>query len=315
MTDPDLLPYLDEARRVAEGLRSVPSAADRLHDRTEIARMRAESDAAIRDMSAFAKPPDRELTVPGEVGPVAVRVFLPPEAATAVYLEIHGGGWIMGSARAGDAANGRLAQRCGMAVVSVDYRLAPEHPHPAAVHDCVAVAAWLVAHAESEFGTSRLLIGGASVGATLATLTLLRMRERGIAHRFGGANLLYGPYDMSMTPSQRLAIDTPLIDRAYLEASLPLVYPGRHGERLRAADVSPLYADLRDLPPALFTVGTLDPFLDDSMFMSARWRAAGGHARLAVYPASPHGFDLLDTGMAGHATRRIDAFLTERARG
>ncbi|HEY3683856.1 MAG TPA: alpha/beta hydrolase fold domain-containing protein [Streptosporangiaceae bacterium] len=309
-----LEPYVDEARRVLDGLRAVPSVVDRLCDRAHIAELRADSDEQIRGMGAFAPPPSRLVTVDAP-SPVPVRVFEPEGAADAVYVEIHGGGWIIGSAAAGDAANAELARTCQVAVVSVDYRLAPEHPHPAAADDCAAVARWLAGHAAGLFGTGRLLVGGASAGATLATLTLLRMRDEGLADRFHGANLAYGPYDMSFTPSQRLAYDTPLIDRAYLEASRPLVFPGRGEEELRAPGVSPLYADLRGLPPALFSVGAYDPFLDDSLFMAARWRAAGGDAELHVYPESPHGFDLLPTGMAAEARRRMTGFLRARARG
>ena len=285
---------------------------DRLRDRDEIRRLRAESDEQIRGMGAFAPPPSRLLTVDGPP-PVHVRVFEPDRPPAAVYLEIHGGGWIIGSAAAGDAANAALARECGIVVAAIDYRLAPEHPHPAAADDCAAVARWMAAGAEPLFGTGRLLIGGASAGATLAALTLLRMRDEGMGERFTGANLAYGPYDMSFTPSQRLADATPLLDRAYLEASRPLVFPGRDPEALRAPGVSPLYADLSGMPPALFTVGALDPFLDDSMFMSARWRAAGGEADLHVYPESPHGFDMLPTAMAAEARRRTIAFLRTRA--
>lgn len=312
--DPGLEPYVEEARRVAADLRAVPSVVDRLEDPERIARLRAEADEQIRGMGAFAPPPSRLLTVDAPV-PVPVRVFEPDGPAAAVYLEIHGGGWIIGSAAAGDAANARLARDCGVTVVAVDYRLAPEHPHPAAADDCAAVARWLVDRAAAEFGTERLLIGGASAGATLAALTLLRLRDDGTVDRVRGANLAYGPYDISFTPSQRLARDTPLLDRAYLEASRPLVFPGLDPEALRDPAISPLYADLRDLPPALFTVGALDPFLDDSLFMHARWRAAGGEAELHVYPASPHGFDLLPTQMAAEANRRVTAFLRARARG
>ena len=312
-SDPGLQPYVEEARRVTAELSAVPSVVDRLRDLDQIRALRAESDAQISGMGAFAPPPSRLLTVAGPP-PVPVRVFEPDDPPAAVYLEIHGGGWIIGSAAAGDAANAALARECGIVVAAIDYRLAPEHPHPAAADDCAAVARWMVGAAEELFGTGRLLIGGASAGATLAALTLLRMRDEGAGDRFAGANLAYGQYDVSFTPSQRLADATPLLDRAYLEASRPLVFPGRGPEELRAPDVSPLYADLRGMPPALFTIGALDPFLDDSLFMSARWRAAGGDADLHVYPESPHGFDLLPTAMAAEARRRMTAFLRARAR-
>ncbi len=91
-----------------------------------------------------------------------------------------------GTAR-GDEHNRSLAQALGIAVVSVDYRLAPEHPWPAAPDDCEAAALWLLEEAETRFGTRRLAIGGASAGATLAMTTLLRLRDRGVANRVVGA--------------------------------------------------------------------------------------------------------------------------------
>ncbi len=146
-----------------------------------------------------------------------------------------------------------------MAVVSVDYRLAPEHPYPAALGDSVDAAQWLSSTAPAEFGTTRLLIGGESSGATLAVMTLLRLRG---AVAFAAANLAFGSHDMGLTtPSQRRAIGTPVIDRRYLEVTRPLIFPGLSAEQRRDPAISPLYADLPGLPPALFTVGTLDPFL------------------------------------------------------
>ena len=113
---------------------------------------------------------------------VPLRFHTPGDAAvTGVFLEIHGGGFYMGSAAASDLRNRRLADALGVAVASVDYRLAPEHPWPAAPDDCETAALWLAEQAEYRFGTAKLAIGGASSGATLAMTTLLRLRDRGVA--------------------------------------------------------------------------------------------------------------------------------------
>ena len=98
-------------------------------------------------------------------GGVKVRVFV-PDQVEGVYLHIHGGGWAFGSADGQDERLWRLAEQARLVVVSVEYRLAPEHPFPAGPDDCEAAARWLVDHAEAEFGTQRLLIGGESAGAT-----------------------------------------------------------------------------------------------------------------------------------------------------
>jgi acetyl esterase/lipase len=245
-----------------------------------------------------------ERAIPGPGGPLVLRAFVPDEVR-AVYLDVHGGGFFMGSAAMDDRPNASLARRAGVAVVSVEYRLAPEHPYPAAPDDCEAAALWLLANAEREFGSDRLLIGGASAGANLAALTLLRLRDRhDAAGRFRGANLVYGVYDVSGTPSQL---------RGGPPSYRDLYVPGLTPEQRRSPDVSPLYADLAGLPPALFTVGTADTLLDDSLFLAMRWRAAGSEAELAIYPESLHGFNVFPTAMARAANERIEAWVAARA--
>ena len=217
-----------------------------------------------------------------------------------VFLHMHGGGWALGGADQQDLLLTTAADTAHAAVVSVDYRLAPDHPFPAGPDDCEAAADWLIEHAEEEFGTSRLMIGGESAGAHLAVLTLLRLRDRhGISGAFKGANLVFGVYDLAMTPSARswgernLVISTPIM--AWFA---DMFVPGTTDDERRSPEVSPLYADLRDMPPALFTVGTLDPLLDDSLFMAARWQAAANESTLRVYPESVHGFIRFPTGIA-----------------
>ena len=110
---------------------------------------------------------------------VPVRVQTPvTRATTGVLLDIHGGGFYLGSAADSDIRNRCLADALGVAVVSVDYRLAPEHPWPAAPDDCETAALWLAENAGPRFGTPILAIGGFSAGATLAMVTLLRLRDR-----------------------------------------------------------------------------------------------------------------------------------------
>lgn len=245
----------------------------------------------------------QERTVAG----VPCRLFL-PQTVRGVYLHLHGGGWVLGRAHHSDVRNERIMQSCELAVLSVDYRLAPEHPYPASQDDCEAVAAWLVEHAGAEFGTEKLLIGGESAGGHLAAATLLHMRDRHGYRGFLAANLVYGVYDLSMTPSQlrwgarNLVLSTPTMAWFY-DHFVP------DASRRRDPDVSPLYADLRGLPPALFTVGTLDPLLDDSLFMYQRWLAAGNQAELAVYAGGVHGFNGMPSSLGRAANQRIDAFL------
>ena len=230
-------------------------------------------------------------TLPGPEAPLATRTFVPDGDPSAVVLDIHGGGWCLGSAAAGDLPNQRLADRAGVVVVSLDYRLAPEHPWPAGADDCEAAARWLLAEAPRRWGCDRLVLAGESAGAHLALVTLLRLRDRdGAAERIAGSSLAYGAYDLGMTPSQRAAARSPVIDAATLRACYQHLLAGSTPEDRRDPSISPLYAELGGLGPALFSVGTRDALLDDSLFLAARWAAAGDPADLDLYPECPHGF-------------------------
>jgi acetyl esterase len=195
-------------------------------------------------------------------------------------------------------------------VVSVEYRLAPEYPYPAGPDDCEAAAAWLVQNATAEFGADALTIGGESAGGHLAAVTVLRMRDRYGYTGFRGANFVYGAFDLSLTPSQRSFGNRRLVLRTidirqFANAFLPTVTDRR------VADISPLYADLKGLCPALFSVGTQDALLDDSLFMHARWVAAGNEVDLAIYPGGAHGFTLFPNRLADEAGARSQEFLRQ----
>jgi acetyl esterase len=161
---------------------------------------------------------------------------------------------------------------------------------------------------EREFGTDVLTIGGESAGGHLSALTILRMRDRHCYTGFRGANIVYGAFDLSMTPSQRQFDNTRLVLRTidmqqFYNAFLPTITDRR------VPDISPLYADLKGLCPALFSVGTKDALLDDSLSMHTRWVAAGNEAELAVYPGGAHGFMLFPNDLSKAATAKMDAFL------
>ncbi|MBM4256109.1 MAG: alpha/beta hydrolase [Deltaproteobacteria bacterium] len=254
-------------------------------------------------------PKGAERFINGPVGQIPLRIFATPNAR-GVLLHIHGGGWTFGAHDHQDPFLEKLAERTGLAVVSVGYRLLPEHPYPAASDDCEAAALWLIANARQEFGSDRLFIGGESAGAHLSAVTLLRLRDKHGVTSFHGAMLTYGTYDLTMTPSARrwgkrnLILSTPIINQ-YYDWYAPNSLRGE-------PDVSPLYADLVGLPPALFTVGTLDPLLDDTLFMASRWCASAGHAELAVYPGGIHAFNSFPIDIARSANAKIRSFLNER---
>lgn len=248
----------------------------------------------------------RTIEIAGVAGRIPLRIVA-PERSRGVYLHLHGGGWVLGASDQQDRLLERIADVTNLTAVSVEYRLAPEHPYPAGPDDCETAAHWVIRHVH-DFGGDRLAIGGESAGGHLSALTLLRLRDK-LGHvPFHAANLVFGAFDLGFTPSARRFGERRLILRTsdmehFVDAFLPGV-----AER-RAPALSPLYADLTGLCPALFTVGTNDALLDDSLFMHARWRAAGNRAELAVYPGAVHGFIAFPSAQTFASIERQTAFL------
>lgn len=275
--------------------------------------------AVIRERRAeglgpFPQPPKspdaQTLTIEGPHGPVPLRVLRPTtREPRGAYLHFHGGGWTLGAADEQDPRLAEIAERTGLAVVSVAYRLAPEHPYPQGPDDCETAALWLLREGARACGGTRFAIGGESAGANLAATTLLRLRDRhGAADAFAAAVLVCGCFDLRLTPSARnwgprkLVLNSRDIDqfvRHYLA----------HGTDPADPDVSPLLADLTGMPPAHFVVGDADPLLDDTLFMAARWRAAECPAELVVVPEGCHLFQHFPLEIARASNAAIDAFL------
>ena len=247
---------------------------------------------------------DRELSSPQ--GPFMVREFAIDQSA-GLYIHFHGGGWVLGSIHEQDDLLDCLSKASGMTIVSIDYPLAPEHELPEVLAHTTAAARLVI----ETYGHGKVCLGGESAGAHIAVNVALELAaEPEYAAKIRGLNLCYGIYDLSMTPSQRRADDSFVgLSRPYLEWFYSLALPGRSLEQRRDPSVSPLYRDLTRMPACLFTVGNLDPLLDDTLFMAARWRAAGNSMELQVYPAAHHGFNGLSTGIATLANEGIHRFL------
>src|SRR5450432_65915 len=254
------------------------------------------------------KPQDR--FIHGKVGNIRIRIFR-PDTIRAVVLDIHGGAFVSGSPQQNDSSNDVTARYCRVAVVSVDYRLAPENSIEAEVEDCDSVAAWLLQNAKKEFGADKLIFSCGSAGSTLAALTLLDIRDKmhGISQVIG-ISFFYGLFDLSKTPSFRMAnANTLILDSAYISQMYSVVFKGMSAEELRSANYSALYADLKGLPPAFFSVGTIDPLMDDNTFMANRWEAAGNKTSLYVYPDCPHAFNGFPTQIAKLANLRVNDWI------
>ena len=183
---------------------------------------------------------------------------------------------------------------------------------PAGPDDCEAAAHWLVENAADRFGSDRLIIGGESAGAHLSLVTMLRLRDRLGSCPFEAAVLTYGCFDLRGTPSVRAFGDRPLVLSTaicdwffdqFLAGADPL-----------DPDISPLFADLSGLPPALFTVGDVDPLLDDSTFCYQRYRAAGNDARLDIWPGAIHAWDYFDNAYGRSGRSSIHEYLNDHLR-
>jgi len=227
---------------------------------------------------------------------VRVRVYRPKEQASKLpaLFWIHGGGYVMGDIDQDDRLMMQLVKRIGCVAVSVDYRLAPEHPFPAPVEDCYAGLKWLFTHA-SEFGVeaSRIAIGGASGGGGLCAGLALMVRDRGevpVAFQL----LIYPMIDDRNVSAASYAITDP---RMWNRESNRLGWKAYLGRDGGGADVSPYAApsratDLSKLPPAYIPVGALDLFVDENIEYAQRLIQAGVPTELHVYPGAFHGFDL-----------------------
>jgi acetyl esterase/lipase len=253
----------------------------------------------------------RDIEVPGRRGGVPGRLYVPRGASHASpgVLYLHGGGFVIGSPATHDRLARELAEGTGARVVSLDYALAPEHPYPAGLDDCVDAARWFGAHAD-ELGidAARLVIGGDSAGATLAAATLLRLRDERLGSCFRGALLIYGQYADGETPSLQAWGDRDLIlSRRAIEWFRDHYVPG--GASPSDPYLVPLGADLSGFPPSIIVVGTLDPLLADSEMFAAALRKAGVPVELHVFEDGPHAFvqmPMLD--MAADALAKLCAF-------
>ncbi|WP_205470669.1 alpha/beta hydrolase [Breoghania sp. L-A4] len=299
----------DETRRFnAETLATLSALPDQWSVPPDvIRRLRAEG------RGPFPLPPKcpraETVTIDGPHGPVPLRI-IPPEngTPTGVFLHVHGGGWTFGTADSQDDRLDEITRRTGAAVISVEYRLAPEHPYPQGPDDCEAAALWLLREATTRFGTDRLAIGGESAGAHLAVVTMVRLRDWHGLTPFCAAALTAGCFDMRLSPSARNWGSDKLILNTRDITKFAQGFLG-DGQDRSNPDISPINADLSRLPPALFSIGTRDPLLDDSLFMAARWQAAGCGTELSVTPGGCHMFQAFPLRIAHESNAEIDGFL------
>jgi acetyl esterase len=229
-------------------------------------------------------------TVPGPAGPIPVRVYTPTAGSRLPGLVyFHGGGFVLGTLDSADRACRDLAHGAGRVVVSVDYRLAPEHPFPAAVDDAYAATKYVVDHA-GEFGidASQVAVGGESAGANLAAVTALKSR-RSVSPPLTFQLLIYPQVDFTDdSPSMREYASGHFITSEVL-AYFERHYLGSSQDR-RHQDASPLFADLRGLPAAFVMTAECDPLRDQGEAYARKLADAGVAVTSKRYDGMIHPF-------------------------
>lgn len=286
--DPECRPALEAFQQNTRGMNELP-----------LPERRAMISALEAQVAAATPVPDQveteDLTIPGPAGApdIAVRVYRPVDRSgerPGIYF-IHGGGMVVGNLESGHAQCLRLCSEFGAVVVNVDYRLAPEDPHPAPADDCYAGLAWMADHAQ-ELGLDkdRIAIYGPSAGGGLALATALRARDLGTP-TVAFVMAIYPMLDpRNVTPSSREITDLGIYDRADNERSWEWYLNGAEPD----AYASPLLAeDLTGFPPTYIDVGTEDVFRDEDIAFAGQLLASGVPVELHVHPGAFHGSEIL----------------------
>ena len=249
-------------------------------DSLTVAERRAQYERAEK---VFPTPP--EVKVERVSAPVAPAEWLRPPGAAAgrVVLYLHGGGYVIGSPRSHRHLAAAVAAAGQASALLLDYRLAPEHPYPAAVDDATAAYRWLL---DQGIAPGHIVIGGDSAGGGLTMATLLALREARLPLPAGGVCI--SPWvDLTFSGASyrtRAAVD-PIVTRPGID-EMARAYLGATAARAPLA--SPLFADLRGLPPLLIHVGSDEVLLDDAVQLADRAKAAGVDATLEVWDRMVH---------------------------
>lgn len=230
---------------------------------------------------------DTEIDVDG--GSITLRVYKPADVSRAPCLVyFHGGGWCLGDLDGSDPMCRKIAHAAGSVVVSVDYRLAPEHPHPIPMEDCYAAVVWTSEHAdELDIDVTDISIGGQSAGGQLAAVVALLLRDRG-GPSVRAQWLDVPGVDLALTPSESLEKygDAFGLNTSDVEKVIAFYVPDGN---VRDPYVSPVYAeDLSGLPPAIVTIAGCDPLRDMGAAYAQKLEAAGVPVRLTCWQGHLH---------------------------
>ena len=227
--------------------------------------------------------------IPGPGGPLPIRIYRPKDGLKGALVYFHGGGWVLGSLDTADATCRALANRSRCVVISIGYRLAPEHKFPAAVDDAYAAVRWVADNAaDLRIDPARIAVGGSSAGGGLAAAVALIARDR------GGPKIAFQLLTVPVTELSSRAASHREFAEGYGLTSADMEWFGRHYVRTEAdADepyASVLRADLHDLPPAFVITAECDPLRDDGEGYAEKLRKLGIAARYKRYSGMFHGF-------------------------
>jgi len=278
-----------------------------------------EARNAFRMLSGFDQPEEVTRTddrnVPGPAGDIPIRVYTPQASVGedhGVLIWIHGGGWVVGDLDTADATCRALANRSHAVVVSVDYRLAPEHPAPAAIEDCLAVLAWTVENGELlGANVGKLAVGGDSAGGNLSAVLCQRVRDE-FGPEIDFQLLVYPVTDLTQGhPSYEENADGYFLTRDTMTWFIDSYLAGQDP---KDPGLSPLFAErCAGLPPALVITAEFDPLRDEGEAYAARLVQAGVPTEAVRYDGQIHGFfglaAILEDGAA--AVDRAGAALRE----
>ena len=242
---------------------------------------------------SFELPVTREISSVHDevVSGIPVRIYEHAHQPTGLIVYFHGGGWCLGSVALMDAVARELAFATGAAVVSVEYRMAPEHPYPAALDDSEAVTRWALANAPSVGASERtVMVAGESAGGNLAAAVSLRLRDDPATPGLAGQILIYPVLDAHGSAHASRKEFSGLV---VSEKASEFFWTSYAGERDIERDpfAAPLSATrLTDLPPALVVLGGCDVLRDEGRAYAQRLEEAGVDTTEVCYPGQPHGF-------------------------
>ena len=259
----------------------------------------------LRILTSLTLPTRGVTRMPGQLGGLHCEWHRPQNDSGHVWLYLHGGGYLLGSPATHRALCGALAQRCGLSVCAIAYRLAPESRYPAQLIDTLAAYQALL---DQGYRPEQIIIGGDSAGGHLSLATALELKER--SQPLPRALVCFSPVtDLSLDQLHEPPAGDPMISRPWIEQARSLT--AQPDADLRKPSLSPVYADLAGLPPLLLQVGEDELLRNDSLRLAERAQAAGVAVRLERYPGCWHVFQahvgVLD--VADLAVRRVAGFL------